>query len=588
MGRLDGSDKRPSILIDTEEHVAISKAIEVLTDVDTLYQRNGQLVRIRQRETPPQALQRTSVQIEQVPSAALRDVLSEHARFISRDETGKEFERHVPPWLIPAIEARPRWPGIRELTNLIHEPCLRRDGSVVDDPGYDEMTGLLYIPRREPVKVDPFASRDDALFSIESLFEIVRDFPFIDNCHRAAWLAPVLTPFSRFAFVEAAPLFLVDANAPGTGKSTLADVVALIATGDKMPRSAYPQSDEEVRKLITSVAISGTRLKLFDNVAGSFGCASLDAALTGTTWVDRLLGKNTTTAPLALSTIWFATGNNVILNTDTCRRTLQIRLQSPDERPEERRDFAHPNLLRWVDDKREAFIRNVLTILRAYHFAGRPAVSMEPWGSFEAWSQHVRAPLVWCGLPDPALTRRGLANTADLEWQLIEQVFRAMTELDVQKSGLTTAELLATFRRPEHEAHRVAFAQWVGRCDGGFPNAKSLAMKLAHARTRIVSGLQLLHLGDRWLVQPAASDRTSGTTGSRSPIPLVPRTRSTHDPLPLRPARTVRERDRAHCSSSRTQPAAFAAAFSNSRAAYFHNAAVGDCYSDGIRPYPGI
>lgn len=170
---------------------------------------------------------------------------------------------------------------------------------------------------------------------------------------------------------------MIDANSPGSGKSTLADVIGLIATGQAMPRNIYPQSDEEMRKLITSIALSGTRLTLFDNVSGALGCASLDAALTGTTWSDRVLGKNAVTAPLTLVTIWYATGNNLVLNADSCRRTLQIRLQTLDERPEARSNFAHPDLRRWVADKRESFAGDVLTIVRAYHVAGCPQVAME-------------------------------------------------------------------------------------------------------------------------------------------------------------------------------------------------------------------
>jgi hypothetical protein len=81
---------------------------------------------------------------------------------------------------------------------------------------------------------------------------------------------------------------------------------------------------------------------------GKFGNAVLDAALPGTAWEDRLLGVNRMVkAPLYMT--WYATGNNVTLGADTARRVCHLRLESPEERPEERRDLRHPDLLAWVE-----------------------------------------------------------------------------------------------------------------------------------------------------------------------------------------------------------------------------------------------
>jgi hypothetical protein len=466
MSPTDASNSwRRIITVRTEEHEVVTEAIDALQRVENLYQRDGKLVRVRVSEAPPLSITRPSAHIEALPSPALRDLLSRHARFVSVSESNKQTDRHLPPWLVPQLEARGTWPGIRQLTGVIHEPCLRPDGVVLDEPGYDAATGLLYMPRRGAIKIDSSPTREDARYAAASLFELLCDFPFVDELHRSACLAAMLTPFARFAFREPTPLFMIDANAAGTGKSTLADVIAIVATGQVMPRNAYPQSDDEMRKLITSIALSGTRLTLFDNISGALGCPSFDSALTGTTWRDRLLGKNTMTAPLTLLTVWYATGNNIMLNADTHRRTLQIRLETQCERPEERHEFAHPNLLRWVENKRDSFARDALTILRAYHVAGRPAVQMAAWGSFEEWSKHVRAALIWCGLPDPAGTRRGLATTADHERDLVSRTLVAIAELDPHGAGMTASQLIETLKTGANQAQRATLVEWVGRAD---------------------------------------------------------------------------------------------------------------------------
>ena len=127
---------------------------------------------------------------------------------------------------------------------------------------------------------------------------------------------------------------------------------------------------------------------LIDNIIGEFGSASLDAALTGTVWKDRVLGRSEI-VELPLITTWGATGNNVVLRADTSRRVCHIRLESELENPEERLDFRHPNLLQWVQEQRSRLLAAALTILSAYCRAGRPAQNLKAWGSYEGWSSLV-------------------------------------------------------------------------------------------------------------------------------------------------------------------------------------------------------
>jgi hypothetical protein len=513
----NANGRRRVIVVRTEEHEVVTEAITALQEVANLFERDGKLVRVRWSEPPPLSTARRTAYIEVIPSAALRELLSQHARFVSGGESNKQTDRHLPPWLVPQLEARGTWPGIRKLMSVIHEPCLRPDGVVLDEPGHDAATGLLYLPLGGAIKVESLPTREDARYAVESLFELLCDFPFVDKLHRSACLAAMLTPFTRFAFREPAPLFMIDANTAGTGKSTLADVISIVAAGQPMARNAYPQSDDEMRKLITSIARDGTRLTLFDNISGALGCPSFDAALTGTSWRDRLLGKNVVTAPMTLLTIWYATGNNIMLNADTYRRTLQIRLETQCERPEERRGFAHPNLLRWVENKRDSFVRDALTILRAYHVAGCPTVEMEPWGSFDEWSKQIRAPLIWCGLPDPASTRRELATTSDHERDLVSRALVALAELDPHGAGMTANETIESLRLPTNQPQRATLVEWVGRSDrDGLPPARSLGNKLRGIRGRVVDGRLIVRNGERWRVRTAATEGTGASTGSRS------------------------------------------------------------------------
>src|SRR5262245_60137324 len=252
-----------------------------------------------------------------------------------------------PAWCVAAVHARAQWPRVRHLEAVVDYPVLRPDGSILARPGYDPETGLLLEPAGPLPEVPGLPTRNDALAARDALLEVVGDFPFERSAHRAAWLAGLLTPLARFAFAGPAPLFLVDANERGAGKGLLLDCASRIITGERFTIAAYTADEDELRKRITSLALSGDRLVLFDNLEGRFGNGVLDAALTGTAWKDRILGVNRMAeAPLYMA--WYATGNNVAVAADTARRICHCRLESSDERPEERSEFCHPNLLAWV------------------------------------------------------------------------------------------------------------------------------------------------------------------------------------------------------------------------------------------------
>src|SRR5262249_35611496 len=143
---------------------------------------------------------------------------------------------------------------------------------------------------------------------------------------------------------------------------------------------------------------------------------------------------------MPLLVTWFATGNNVSLIADLPRRTLRIRIESPEEKPEERRDFRHPDLEAWVKRERRRLLASALTILVGYIAAGRPAGGLRPWGSYEGWSSLVRAAVVWSGLPDPYAARE-VYSREDAETNLLRSFLAGWQEVD-QGQGMTVAEAL--------------------------------------------------------------------------------------------------------------------------------------------------
>src|SRR5262249_56708928 len=164
---------------------------------------------------------------------------------------------------------------------------------------------------------------------------------------------------------------LTEKKVGGAGAGLLADVIALVLTGRRFAAMAYTPDKEELRKRVATLAAEGERLVLLDNLAGVVGNDVLDAALTADRWKDRLLGGNRVyDGPLHIT--WYGTGNNVQLVGDTPRRVCRVCLESRLERPEERSDVTYPDLRRHVVARRGELLSAALTVLRAWHAAGRP------------------------------------------------------------------------------------------------------------------------------------------------------------------------------------------------------------------------
>lgn len=382
--------------------------------------------------------------------------------------------------------------------------------------GYDHRSGLFLEPTTTIPAIPDHPTIAELHAARDLLLDLVCDFPFEREAHRSSWLAYLLTALSRFAFDGPAPLFLVDANVRGSGKTLLAEIIGLIVTGRKLARTSNPRDDEESRKRITALALCGDSLVLIDNVDGELGSASLDAALTGTVWKDRRLGVSEM-IELPLTLTWAATGNNVILAVDTSRRVCHVRLRSRLESPEERQGFKYPEIERHVRENRMRYVAAALTILRGYYAEGQPDQQLKPWGSFEEWSAGPRSAVVWCGLADPGDTRQELRQQADRSAMALRGLLEGWEELDADGTGITTGAAWQVLeKRPdEYGLLREALVELCNTPAGKLPSTSSLGNRLRSVRGRIIGGKAIECRPGRggyahWFVQRVGEDQSRG------------------------------------------------------------------------------
>lgn len=301
------------------------------------------------------------------------------------------------------------------LKGVVNTPTLRKDFSILQTPGYDPASQLIFNPLGyEFPKVPENLTKEEAQAALALILPLFEKFPFTDEASRSVILAALLTALIRRT-LKTAPLFAVDAPTAGTGKSLLAEVISILATGNLPAMVSQGRNSEEDQKRLSSILMSGDTVIVIDNcereISGDFLCSML----TQETLQARILGKSEMIL-LPSNSLVMATGNNIVLAGDMTRRAVICRIDAHDERPDKRQfDFDPRDKAR---EQRGELVVAVLTMLRAYHVAGHPQC-LPKIGSFETWNI-VRETLVWLGCADPAETRKSVLANYPRKTMLIE------------------------------------------------------------------------------------------------------------------------------------------------------------------------
>lgn len=454
--------------------------------------------------------------LKPVTSPWLREQFARVARWEQPTAKGKMKRIDPPPDAASAYLARVGEWKLRFLQGITQSPTLRADGTVLQEPGYDLLSGLLYDPGSTVFpQVADIPPQDVARVALDVLANPFRGFSFAEDADRSVALAAVLTALVRPMF-PAAPMFALDAPTAGTGKSLLAETIGLVATGHKPAMMSQGKSDEENEKRLSSVLMAGDQVVVIDNcryaIEGDFLCTMLTQELVQ----PRVLGKSEMRR-LPTRCLVMATGNNLVLSGDVTRRALICRLNARMERPDQRQFDFDPRQEAVSD--RPRLVAAGLTILRAYIAAGRPN-PMDRVGSFEQWNL-VREALVWVGCADPALTRdRVLAD--DPQKEVLIDLLRLWRQA-LGDRQVTLIELAALAERDEGGLVRKLAEELAAntRFHNSF-NSRSVGRFLAKHLDRIADGLALQAVNDpsgikRYRVVEARR-RGEGAAGTDAPF----------------------------------------------------------------------
>jgi len=372
-----------------------------------IFQRSGALARIRYVEG--------AAEIDVLDPDSLTLVLDLAADWIH--DTGQRHTKAEPhAGVVRSLLSLPSY-ELPSLRGIEHAPFFAAGARLVAKPGYDSGSGV-FLESAGLAALDEVPERpspEHVRMAVEYLRgELLHGFPFAGGADGANAIGLLLTPFVRPMIEGRVPLFAIDSPAPGTGKSLLASVIHIVATGREAPTGVEQFDPGEAVKAITAILLQAPPIVLLDNVARHLMSGPFAAVLTAASWTARVLGQSKMVT-VENRSVWIATGNNLTLATELRRRAVEIRLDAQRERPEERSDFRHPELQAWTRQNRPALVHSALTLIQNWIALGQPPPSLRPLGGFEQWSRIIGGILSAAGIADFLGNAETFRQRADLD-----------------------------------------------------------------------------------------------------------------------------------------------------------------------------
>lgn len=537
--------ERVPVNLDDDVDRVVKEVLKVLAARACVWQAGGKLFEVQtENNANIQFLtcEPSTPRLLQVGNARARFLAGRECAF-GMEKTTKDGTPSVTPclspdWLGAAIVTQPQFEPIPTIMGLAQAPTLRPDGALIWEKGYDASTGI-YLASDFKVSVPEHVTQEDAQKAAQKLLELIADFDFVNDAGRSVWLSGLLSVVARHTFNGPAPLIIIDASKRGAGKTTLVDIIMILATGAKACRMVYTPDDVEMDKRITALALAGEQAVLIDNIVGKFGSPSFDAALTSGSYRGRVLGKAEMTPALPMRIVWFATANGIVIGADTARRSLFARLEPTTDHPENRRGprpgqpWRYPDLLAHVRANRAELLSAALIIVKAYLQAGRPDLKLTPMGSFPEWSDVIRQAIVYAGATDPYETVKE-AHEADVQDHAVRMMIACWPVADSVE--VTAAALIdwaqvdtplgadpvkrEAFEKSKaiREMWRTALLEWLPARRGDLPTARELGYALRSIKGSVIGEYKIEADKPTMSGVPWRRVRVGGTV-----LPLPPR-----------------------------------------------------------------
>ena len=375
----------------TDEPDAVHGITAAINDgsLPNVYLRGRQLVHVHATDD--------YVAVSEVDEALLRLLIAENVPCIRNTPFG--VRGALPdPKTCKAILAAWEWAKVPRLAGVASYPLLLPDGSMLEEPGYDQTSGLYLHQGMNIGSIGKSLGKLEVDAAFEFLLgKFLKDFPWVGKADKANYLGALLTPLLREVIRDLSPMVYVTAPERGSGKSLLAELMTTLYGGEGAART-YPENDGEMRKAITASLRGAEPIVVFDNVVGVVKSPSLAALLTMKVWTDRILGGSVD-GKWPNDRLWMMTGTNVTLGGDQAQRSVRVAIGYGKPDPDQRRqkEFAIPDIAQWTKAHRGAVIRELLVLARAWQAAGSPEADHAMRG-FTRWARVIGGILDYHGI----------------------------------------------------------------------------------------------------------------------------------------------------------------------------------------------
>ena len=203
--------------------------------------------------------------IEERENYALLEDIEAAADLVKFNADEQKWMRTRPPmWAGQTLKQRRTKLRLPNLVGLINCPTIKANGELLDEPGYDPKTGILFDPLgvtfpRVPDRPD----RATAQTALTRIMRLVETFDFVGEDDKAVALSLILTAIARRG-LPTSPLHGFDAPVAGSGKSKLVDIASILATGHEAGVAAG-ETREEAEKRLSTLLLRGDPIIALDN-----------------------------------------------------------------------------------------------------------------------------------------------------------------------------------------------------------------------------------------------------------------------------------------------------------------------------------
>lgn len=284
---------------------------------------------------------------------------------------------------------------VNPVKGIVDHPIIAPNLVMVTKQGYDPNMQLIAEFDYERFDVlDKRLSDTEVMLQLDRISAPFSGFAFASDADYTVAIAAVFSAVLR-QVLPTCPVFGFDAPMQGSGKTLLAETIAVIASGQTASALAPGRADydEEFRKRLFALLLRGEKICLFDNIVGEFDSPSFAAAVTSEYYEDRIL-QHSKTSKIFVKTLFLMTGNNLRFSGDMVRRVLRCRLV-PKEKDLAKRCFKFDPAER-AKAQRDDIISSVLSLINHWKHCGQPKEN-GTFTSFSEWDTLVRQPIAFLG-----------------------------------------------------------------------------------------------------------------------------------------------------------------------------------------------